>query len=152
MKWTKGNGKNALTINMDMDVLVAEIDRQIAHFQDVIKKIEKGEEDEDRYERGRLYGDPENDFLEPDRCIKDLEETKKRIMEMAEDVEGNTIWPMAVFKKNGTFKRTVKPIIYMQEFGSYWEDSYGWNVQVLRLEPMDDMNAEIVLRDIVEHY
>lgn len=147
MKWETVSNGHRLTITMDTENLVKCIDERIKKFQSI-----DPDDDDERWERGRVYGDPEDDFLTPAECIADLEDMKDTINKMAADSEGTSLWPMVSLKKNGTFKRSVKPMLQQESFGPYWEDSYGWNVEVLRIEPINDVEAEIVLTDIVTHY
>lgn len=149
MKWTTVSNGHKLTITMDTENLIKSLNSRIADFQ---KEIEDGSTEDNEYERCKVYGDPENDFFTPEECITDLDGMKDAITKLAADTEGATVWPMVVLKKNGTFKRSVKPTIQQEKFGPYWEDSYGWNVEILRIEPITDTEAEIILTDVVKHY
>lgn len=149
MQWITVSNGHRLTVTMDTENLIKSLNSRIADFQ---KEIEDGSAEDNEYERCEVYGDPESDFLTPEECIADLEDMKDTITKLAADTEGATIWPMVSLKKNGTFKRNVKPIIQQEKFGPYWEDSYGWNVELLRIEAITDTEAEIILTDIVQHY
>lgn len=156
MKWTTVSNGHTLTVTMDTEALIKDLDAKIAEFQNEIKEIEAGAEQETieeyAYSRQRVYGNCEDDYVEPSECITDLEDMKDCIQKLAADGDGSTVWPTIALKKNGTFKKTCKPIIREECFGPYWEDSYGWNVEVLRIEPISDTEAEIVLTHIVQHY
>lgn len=106
-----------------------------------------------RYEYGmqKVYGDPESDFCTPDEIIADLNGFKDDIKRLVEG-DGEELWRMATLKKNGTFKKTAKPTVREAINGHYWEDSYGWNTLVLRLEPRDDTHMYLELDTIVLHY
>lgn len=154
MKWTKVNNGHELTVVMDEENLLQQLDEKISDFKNEIKEIEAGSADEkdSEWERGVVYGNCEEDFMDISECITDLEDMKDCITKLAADTEGLTLWPTIVLKKNGTFKRSAKRIIREEKFGSYWEDSYGWYTEVLRIEPISDTEAEIVLSHIVCHY
>ena len=173
-KFTKVSNGYTLEIEIDETRLLSEIDEYINEMQELKKEIvDKGEDivaaehgdDPDvyregyeymadyRYEYGmqKVYGDPESDFCTPDEIIEDLNEFKDDIKRLIEG-DGKELWKMVTIKKNGTFKKTVKPIIKEAINGSYWEDSYGWNTLVLRLEPCDDTHMHLRLDTIVLHY
>lgn len=173
-KFTKESNGHTLTIEIDEVSLLAEINEDIKRMEDLKKEIaEKGEEvvavekceDPNEYIEGyeyqadyryeydmqKVYGDYERDFCTPDEIIADREDFKKDINRLAAG-DGTELWILAQFKKNGTFKKTSKPIIREAINGSYWEDSYGWNTLVMRLVPVDDTLARVELNSIVIHY
>lgn len=154
MQWQKVNNGHTLTIKMDTDALIRHLDERIQDFQDEQKEIDAGSADitDNQWERGVVYGNTEDDFFDISECITDLEDMKDTILKLAADEEGSSIWPTVCLKKNGTFKRNAKAIIKEEKFGPYWEDSYGWNVEVLRMEPASDTEINIVLTDVVMHY
>ena len=98
-----------------------------------------------------VYGDPESDFCTPDEIISDLNGFKNDIKRIIEG-DGEELWKIVSLKKDGTFKKTAKPTIREAINGCYWDDSYGWNTQVLRLEPHDDTHLYLELDTIVLHY
>lgn len=173
-KFTKTSNGHTLTIEIDEESLLAEIDEDIKRMENLKKEIaEKGEDvvaseqgdDPNEYMGGceymadyryeydmqKVYGDYERDFCTPDEIIADREDFKKDINRLAAS-DGTELWILAQFKKNGTFKKTSKPTIREAINGSYWEDSYGWNTLVMRLVPVNDTLARVELDTIVLHY
>lgn len=55
-------------------------------------------------------------------------------------------------KKNGTFKKNQTTEIYMCDNSQYWEDSYGYNVNVLRFKCIDDNTLELQYFNTVKGY
>lgn len=165
-KFTRESNGYTLTIEVDEQGLLAEIDEDIQEMEDLkkkhaeyeaerIKAEENGDEDYDdwrwEYNMSSVYGDPESDFCTPEQIIKDLEEFKKVITD-AVNSDGSKLFDMIPLKKNGTFKKNTKPMLKEAINGTYWEDSYGWNTQVLRLEPWDDTHVHMKLDTIVLHW
>lgn len=173
-KFTKISNGYTLEIEINEARLLTEIDEYINEMQELKKEItDKGEDtvvaehgdDPDAYSKGseymadyryeygmqKVYGDPESDFCTPDEIIADLNSFKDDIKRLAEG-DGEELWRIATLKKNGTFKKTAKPTIREAINGHYWEDSYGWNTLVLRLEPHDDTHMYLELDTIVLHY
>lgn len=147
-KWTKQSNGHTLTVVMDEESLLKKIDEKILKFRNYKKY---GYSEEEKMDMATVYGDWEMDFHEPQECINDLMGMKQRIMSLKND-KGTQIWNKVSLKKNGTFKKTTKPILREESFGPYFEDSYGWHVEVLRMEPVNDTKIEIVLTNIVIHY
>lgn len=155
MEWTKVSNGHTLTIKMDTETLINKLDKRILEFKREMLDIaadKVGDDDGRCYERSAVYGNAEYDFVEPSECIKDLEEMKNTINNLATGEEIDSLWSNIALKKNGTFKRNCKLIIREECFGYYWEDSYGWNTEVLRVEPDTDTVVNIVLTNIVIHY
>lgn len=165
-KFTKLSNGHVLAIEIDEASLLAEIDKDIKEMEDLKKKYadyekerieteEKGDEDYDdwrwEYDMSSVYGDPESDWCTPDEIIANREEFKNIINRLAVG-NGEELWNLAQLKKNGTFKKTSKPMIKEAINGSYWEDSYGWNTLVMRLVPINDILARVELDTIVLHY
>lgn len=165
-KFTKLSNGHVLTIEIDEASLLAEIDKDIKEMEDLKKKHadyekerieaeEKGDEDYDdwrwEYDMSSVYGDPESDWCTPDEIIANREEFKNIINRLVTG-DGEELWNLAQLKKNGTFKKTSKPMIKEAINGSYWEDSYGWNTLVMRLVPINDIFARVELDTIVLHY
>ena len=155
-----------LEIIIDDETLLKKLDEKIQSYQELLEKHskyeqerveaeEKGDEYYDdyrwEYDMQSVYGDPESDYCTPEEIIKDLNEFKKIIID-AVNSDGTELWAKVSLKKNGTFKKTSKPMLKEAINGSYWEDSYGWNTQVLRLEPFDDTHVRLELDHIVLHY
>lgn len=57
--------------------------------------------------------------------------------------EDDVLWNNVEYKKNGTFKRTVKPILWEAVNGYYNMESYGWRTECLRIEADDDTTAYV---------
>lgn len=173
-KFTRESNGYTLTIEVDKTGLLAEIDEDIKRMEDLKKEIaKKGEsvvaaeqgDNPDEYMEGSeymadykyeydmqsVYGDPESDWCTPDEIIQDREDFKNIVNRLATG-DGEELWNMIQFKKNGTFKKNSKPMIKEAINGSYWEDSYGWNTLVLRLVPVTDTLARVELDTIVLHY
>lgn len=155
-----------LEIIIDDAALLAMLDDDIKKYQELQAKYKALEEErvdaeennspdyDDwrwEYDMGSVYGDPESDFCTPEAIIEDLEKFKKVITD-AVNGDGSELWALVALKKNGTFKKNCKPMLKEAINGTYWEDSYGWNTQVLRLEPSDDTHVYMKLDTIVLHY
>lgn len=165
-KFTKESNGYTLTIEVNEEQLFAKLDKDIKEMEDLKKKhaeYEKerleaeanGDKNYDdwrwEYDMSSVYGDPESDWCTPDEIIEDRNDFKETIKKLIAD-SGDTLWSMATFKKNGTFKKNAKPMIRKAINGSYWEDSYGWNTLVLRLVPITDTLACVEFDTIVLHY
>ena len=157
---------HTLNIIIDEDKLFKSLDEDIKKYEDLRQKYDKCEkeraeaeenknEDYDdyrwEYNMQSVYGDPESDWCTPDEIIEDLNGFKKDIKRIVEG-NGEELWNLVSLKKNGTFKKTVKPTIREAINGTYWDENYGWNTQVLRLEPRDDTHLYLELDTIVLHY
>ena len=162
----KNSNGHILNITINEEELFQSLDEDIKKYEDLKQKCAKYEKeraeaeennDEDyydyryEYDMQSVYGDPESDFCTPDEIISDLNGFKNDIKRIIEG-DGEELWKIVSLKKNGTFKKTAKPTIREAINGSYWDDSYGWNTQVLRLVPYDDTRVYLELDTIVLHY
>lgn len=151
---------NGFTLNIiiNEEELFKSLDKDIKQYKDLKEKLAK-EKEEDienddykwEYNMQSVYGDPESDFCSPDEIIADLNGFKDDIKRLIEG-NGEELWKMTALKKNGTFKKNCKPMIREAINGVYWEENYGWNTLVLRLEPHDDTHIHLELDTIVLHY
>ena len=157
---------HTLNIIINEDKLFQSLDEDIKKYEYIKQRYEKyekkrieAEENNDEnyndyrweYDMQSVYGDPESDFCTPDAIIEDLNKFKNDIKRIIEE-DGENLWKIIPLKKNGSFKKNIKPIIRTAINGSYWEDCFGWNTLVLRLEPRDDTNIYLKLDTIVLHY
>lgn len=148
-----------LSIRINEEELFNRLDEEIAKYEDLKKKYDKLEEEREgsdddyrwEYDMQSVYGDPESDWCTPDEIIEDLNKFKS-IITNAINGDGSDLWNQVDLKKNGTFKKNSKPTLKEAINGTYWEDSYGWRTQVLRLEPWDDTNVNMTLDRITLHY
>ena len=162
----KNSNGHILNITINEEELFQSLDEDIKKYEEVKQKFEEYEkerveakENNDEYyndyrweyDMQSVYGDPESDFCTPDEIISDLNGFKNDIKRIIEG-NGEELWKIVSLKKNGTFKKTAKPTIREAINGSYWDDSYGWNTQVLRLVPYDDTRVYLELDTIVLHY
>ena len=165
-QFQKISNGHTLNIIINEDELFQSLDEDIKKYEDLKQKCAeyekervKAEENNDEYyddyrweyDMQSVYGDPESDFCTPDEIISDLNGFKNDIKRIIEG-DGEELWKIVSLKKNGTFKKTAKPTIREAINGCYWDDSYGWNTQVLRLEPRDDTHMYLELDTIVLHY
>ena len=165
-KFQKISNGHTLNIIINEDELFQSLDEDIKKYEDLKQECAKYEKeraeaeennDEDyydyryEYDMQSVYGDPESDFCTPDEIISDLNGFKNDIKRIIEG-DGEELWKIVSLKKNGTFKKTAKPTIREAINGCYWDDSYGWNTQVLRLVPYDDTRVYLELDTIVLHY
>ena len=165
-QFQKISNGHTLNIIINEDELFQSLDEDIKKYEDLKKKYvkyekERAEEEENNdedyydyryeYDMQSVYGDPESDFCTPDEIISDLNGFKNDIKRIIEG-DGEELWKIVSLKKNGTFKKTAKPTIREAINGCYWDDSYGWNTQVLRLVPYDDTRVYLELDTIVLHY
>ena len=134
----ESNGRT-LTITVDAESLLGAIDAL------------RTDEDYMEYAVSRVdsYYDADNEMSQED-IMRDLDEFVERINYYAEN--GDELFEKMAYKKNGTFNRTNKPWLKRAANGAYWEDHYGWNTKVLRLEARTDTEAEVVLTDVIVHY
>lgn len=148
-----------LSIRINEEELFNRLDEEIAKYEDLKKKYDKLEEEREgsdddyrwEYDMQSVYGDPESDWCTPDEIIEDLNKFKS-IITNAINGDGSDLWNKVDLKKNGTFKKNSKPTLKEAINGTYWEDSYGWRTQVLRLEPWNDTNVNMTLDRITLHY
>lgn len=165
-QFQKISNGHTLNIIINEDELFQSLDEDIKKYEDLKQECAKYEKeraeaeennDEDyydyryEYDMQSVYGDPESDFCTPDEIISDLNGFKNDIKRIVEG-DGEELWRIVSLKKNGTFKKTAKPTIREAINGCYWDDSYGWNTQVLRLVPYDDTRVYLELDTIVLHY
>ena len=165
-KFQKNSNGHTLNIIINEDELFQSLDEDIKKYEDLKQKcaeyekerVEAKENNDEYYNDYRweydmqsVYGDPESDFCTPDEIISDLNGFKNDIKRIIEG-DGEELWKIVSLKKNGTFKKTAKPTIREAINGCYWDDSYGWNTQVLRLVPYDDTRVYLELDTIVLHY
>ena len=165
-QFQKISNGHTLNIIINEDELFQSLDEDIKKYEDLKKKcagyekerVEAKENNDKYYDDYRweydmqsVYGDPESDFCTPDEIISDLNGFKNDIKRIIEG-DGEELWKIVSLKKNGTFKKTAKPTIREAINGCYWDDSYGWNTQVLRLVPYDDTRVYLELDTIVLHY
>ena len=165
-KFQKISNGHTLNIIINEDDLFQSLDEDIKKYEDLKqkcaeyekKRVEAKENNDEyyydyryEYDMQSVYGDPESDFCTPDEIISDLNGFKNDIKRIIEG-DGEELWKMVSLKKNGTFKKTAKPTIREAINGCYWDDSYGWNTQVLRLVPYDDTRVYLELDTIVLHY
>lgn len=159
---------NGFTLNIiiNEDELFKSLDEDIKKYEDLKakyaeyekKRVDAEESNDENYDDYRweydmqsVYGDPETDWCTPDAIINDLNGFKNDIKRIIEG-DGEELWNLVSLKKNGTFKKTAKPTIREAINGTYWMENYGWNTQVLRLEPYDDTHIHLELSNIVLHY
>ena len=159
---------NGFTLNIiiNEDELFYSLDAYIKKYEDLKQKYAEYEKerieaeennDEDyydyrwEYDMQSVYGDPESDWCTPDEIIKDLNGFKDDIKRVVES-DGEELWKMVALKKNGTFKKNIKTMIRKAINGFYYNHKYGWNTQVLRLEPSDDTHLYLKLDTITLHY
>lgn len=155
--WTMEKNGRTLTIEMDETRVLSFWEDWLASFHKAAEIPDDRDEEREEYEaneyyRSRVNGgvcDPE--FVSVDECIGQIEAIVDSIKEMVE-MDADAIFNMAYYKKNGTFNRASKPILQQVNFGPYWEDSYGWDVECLRMEAIDDTHAHIVNTSYVQHY
>lgn len=167
-QFTKINNGHALILVIDKDSIFADLDELIKACDDAKKDIEEGLKDgtiteEDISNVLSEYDLPTDKLYEDyERCsiksAEDVDKIRQCYVEAKNTVEqyikdnAALLWDKVSYKKNGTFKKTVKPIIFEHDYGHYWEDSYGWNTMVIRLEPVSDTELELTITDVVEHY
>lgn len=166
--FTKVSNGHTLEIQVNDEKLLKQVNEDIKEMEDLKLKIaeyekeriEAKENDDECYDDWRydydmqsVYGDPEdeNDYLTPDEIIADREEFKKIINRFVSG-DGSELWKLAQFKKNGTFKKTSKPMIKEAINGTYYMEEYGWNADVLRLVPVSDTLARVEFDRITLHY
>ena len=165
-QFQKISNGHTLNIIINEDELFQSLDEDIKKYEDLKQKcaeyekerVEAKENNDEYYDDYRweydmqsVYGDPESDFCTPDEIISDLNGFKNDIKRIIEG-DGEELWKIVSLKKNGTFKKTAKPTIREAINGCYWDDSYGWNTQVLRLVPYDNTRVYLELDTIVLHY
>ncbi len=150
----KESNGHTLKIIIDETNLFSELDDEIKKYEDIKKEFggDNIPDDEDcKWEMQSVYGDSENDYCTPNQIIDDLNDFKNIINRLIES-DGSELWNTVALKKNGTFKKNCKPTLKEAINGSYWEENYGWNTLVLRLEPWDDTTVNMLLDTIVLHY
>lgn len=140
--FTVNSNGHTLAITVDGDALRKEIDGRIEYY-----KSDKVEE----YERQRVYGDYKTDFCTLDETLKDLEDFKKVITDY-ENGDGQELFSLMPIKKNGTFKKNVKPTLKEAVCGIYYEECYGWSTMILRLEAVSDTEVRMALSQVILHY
>lgn len=110
------------------------------------------EEVDDEEDYGEILGDKVNnpdEYCTVDEVIESLENCKQ-ILDDLDSGKDDILWDNVVYKKNGTFKRTVKPILWEAVNGYYSIESYGWRTECLRIEAEDDTTACVCMATITE--
>lgn len=139
MQFFQESNGHTLTITVDTESLLAKIDAL------------RVDEDYMEYAVNRVSGScGDDDNVSQETIMRDLDEFAERINYYTEN--GDELFEKMAYKKNGTFNRTNKPWLKSAVNGSYWEDHYGWNTKVLRVEARTDTEAEVVLTDVIIHY
>ena len=138
MQFFKESNGHKMTITVDVETLLQEIDDL------------KNDEEYLEYYNQLVSGDCSCDMVDKDAILSNLDEFAELVTYYGEN--GEELFNGMAYKKNGTFSLRVKPVVKQAVNGAYWEDSYGWNTKVLRLEPTDDTHAEVVLTSIIVHY
>ena len=152
-KFTKSSNGYELVIEIDESKLEEKLDLDISEME-MLERDYGNNIDKDtliEYGMSRVQGDYERDYCSTEEIINDRKNFIETVHKLIAD-NGESLWAMAVFKKNGTFKKNVKPVIKYAVNGSYWEESYGWDTLVLRLVPVTDTLARVELSNIVVHY
>lgn len=133
----EANGRQ-LTIRVDTEALLQRID-DLRNDEGYLEECNQ-----------LVGGDCSGDMVSKDVILANLDEFAELVASYGEN--GDELFDEMTYKKNGTFSLRSKPVLKQVVNGSYWEDYYGWNTKVLRLEPTNDTNAEVVLTDIIVHY
>lgn len=73
------------------------------------------------------------------------------------DIDDSNFWmehlQNTVRKKNGTLAKNRIQILYTANtFAHYWEDSYGWNTPMIRIQNMSDDTAVLQFGDYLHKY
>ena len=136
---------HVLKLSIDADELIMAINNQIKNVRD--NTDENGIAEYLTTVQGRS-----DDAVLAEDVIKDLEKMKLTVQHYAEEENHFALIDKMPLKKNGTFKRTQKPVLAEAEYGEYWDDSYGWYVMVIRIEATSDTEAEVRADFIIEHY
>jgi len=135
-----------LKITVDREALMKKLDEII---KDTKQDIHDDCEDGTLSYYTEVNGDYDK-YVSMDTVINDLDKFRAAIDRC--DSNPEYLFSLMTLKKNGTFKKNVKPTIESQDYGPYWDDSYGWHIHVLRIEPMSDTDAIVTFNTIVEHY
>lgn len=134
-----------LKVYIDADELIMAINNQI-------KEVRDNTDDDGIAEYMTTVQGRSDDAVLAEDVIKDLEKMKTTVLHYAEEENHHTLIDKMPLKKNGTFKRTQKPVLDEAQYGEYWDDSYGWHVMVIRIEAISDTEAEVRVDFIIEHY
>lgn len=145
---TKVSNGYKLEIRIDKEALLKEIDDMINEANQV--DFDLDDKEGAIWEYQEVYGDYEEDFCSKQQVLDSLEAAKTTINGICENPD--MLFDRMQYKKNDTFKKNTKPQLWMSCFGPYWEDSYGWRVYVIRIEPDDDTVATVRLDKVTEHY
>ena len=154
-EFTRTNNGYDLKIVLDEEKLLEYVDEQLEIYQGLIgKELDSSDPDDDErrnYDLQLVNGETD-EFIDPKEVVDDLNKFKFIIENLAASENGQELWDKVAYKKNGTFKKTSKPTLKEAINGSYWEDSYGWNTLVLRIEPYSDTMCKVTFAHIVIHY
>lgn len=156
--WTKQSNGHTLTIEMDVEALRSYWQGWLDNFRKAAEIPDDKDEEREEFEANEWYrcmvhgGVSDSEFVHIDECITQLESMVECVNKLDHEDNPDVVFAMMPLKKNGTFKRSVKPVIEHLGFGPYWEDSYGWNVYGIRIQPLDDTHANIVVSSWTEHY
>lgn len=138
MIFQKESNGHKLTIEVNTDNLLQTINLLKSNYDYINKRTE-------------IVGDTSEDCsIDKDAILQDLDEFAKTVSYYSE--HGDEIFDKMTYKKNGAFSVKNKPILKQAVNGEYWDDYYGWNTMALRVEPVADAHAKLILKDIIVHY
>lgn len=153
--WTKQSNGHVLTITMDEERVIGDFQCSLDNFRKELARNPEGVKEFQYEEAEPYYREKVGSFevaMSMEDCIAALEEAVETLRKIADETDPEAVFNEMVLKKNGTFKRTVKPVLVMLPFGPYWEDSYGWRIKGVRIEASDDTHAEILIKNWTQHY
>lgn len=146
--WTGQCNGHILSIMMDKDKLHQEVQDKIDEWK--YYKSNPDDSDGDSWNRCRMTGTSEEPMT-ADECIADLERFDHAIDVLAEK-EAEEVLEIFPRKKNGTFKKSVRPRIDILTFGTLYEEAYGWETTELRMRSITDTEAVVELNRTTIHW
>lgn len=162
MEFKKINNGHAMVLVVDENHLYTRLDEYVKSCDDLIAEVEKDPELDIRESLddhglptcviGEDYGEDREYDMDYIKELRQQYESAKEKIRKGMENDAAIFWDMMSYKKNGTFKKTVKPMVFEHSYGDYWEDSYGWNTMVIRFEAKSDTKIELKLYHTVIHY
>lgn len=162
-RFTRVNNGHTLAIVVDKSYILSILDDYIKICNQVKDEAKKDPEMDireslcdaeipvQRVNEDYGYYDTEVTFDVVDSIIAEYQKAKDAVEEYIAD-DAAKLWSEVSYKKNGTFKKNVKPLIFKHSYGDYWEDSYGWKTMVIRLEACSDTECKLKMENIIIHY
>lgn len=155
-EWTSESNGHLLVVKMDKQSIFESIEEDIKRWEEILADANAAATEEDcesilldeQYERCVIGSTIDSEYMGIEDCIADLKAFEKAAEDFSEK-SAEEVFEMCVKKKNGTFKINTRPVISRLNFGTLYEEAYGWSTTQLRIRPVSDTEAIVELDSTV---